>query len=620
MSTKTASKKKDQPANSEQGHWDQIELNAKTGKLTLDEIINHADTLQKKGDTQRIDVLYSNWIKSTNSPHKFVACFNYGVLLANWGRDDDAIAIYEQAIQLLPTFAHPRVNMGLAYERKGNNEKAVACWKEIIENPMVKAAAAIEMQTTALNHIGRLREQERNYSVAEEALTQSLEINPNQGDALHHWFHLRQKQCKWPVLENLPPRVSKNTVIRSMSPLAALAFSDDPAFQMFVGDKIVREKFTYPVEPLIPKNHRYNHTRIRVGYLSGDLCTHAVGLILPELFELHDRNHFEIFAYDYGKEDGTALRARYKQAIEHFTPIQGATDHQAASKIRADEIDILVDLHGLSLGLRAAIMGMRPAPIQATYLGYIGTTMMPYIDYAITDKYSFTPEMQTYFSEAPILLDRSCLPTDRKRAIDPTPTRAEIGLPDDKFIFATFNNSYKLNDTMFTCWMNILKRVPNSILWIIDDNEWATKNLKAFAVSQEVQEDRLLFTPRVLTSQYLARMPLADMFLDNHPYNAGSTATDILWMGTPMVTLAGATFVSRMAGSMLHFSGLDELITHSHAEYEERVVALSGQPAKLAEIRQRLLAQREPNGAFDMNLFTQNLEQKYREILSQSQN
>jgi predicted O-linked N-acetylglucosamine transferase (SPINDLY family) len=168
--------------------------------------------------------------------------------------------------------------------------------------------------------------------------------------------------------------------------------------------------------------------------------------------------------------------------------------------------------------------------------------------------------------------------------------------------------------------MNILKRVPNSILWIIDDNEWATKNLKAFAVSQGVPEDRLLFTPRVLTSQYLARMPLADMFLDNHPYNAGSTATDILWMGTPMVTLAGATFVSRMAGSMLHFSGLDELITHSHAEYEERVVALSDQPAKLAEIRQRLIAQREPNGAFDMNLFTQNLEQKYHEILSQTQN
>ena len=217
---------------------------------------------------------------------------------------------------------------------------------------------------------------------------------------------------------------------------------------------------------------------------------------------------------------------------------------------------------------------------------------MPYIDYAIADRFSFPPELQTYYSEAPILLDRSSLPTDRKRVIDATPTRAEIGLPEDKFIFATFNNSYKLNETMFTCWMNILKRVPNSILWIIDDNEWATKNLKTFAASQGVQEDRLLFTPRVLPSQYLARMPLADMFLDNHPYNAGSTATDILWMGTPMVTLAVLTFVSRMAGSMLHYSGLDELITHNHADYEERVVALAGQPSKLVDIRQRLLAQR----------------------------
>ena len=339
-------------------------------------------------------------------------------------------------------------------------------------------------------------------------------------------------------------------------------------------------------------------------------------MILPELFELHDRSQFEIYAYDYSKEDGTALRARYKQSIEHFVSIQGLTDQQAAARIRADEIDILVDLHGLSQGLRAAIMGMRPAPIQATYLGYIGTTMMPYIDYVITDKFCFTSAMESYYSEAPILLDRCCLPTDRKRAIDPTPTRSEVGLPNDKFIFATFNNSYKLNEKMFTSWMNILKRVPNSILWIVDDNEWATKNLKDYAASQGVYEDRLLFTPRVLPSQYLARMPLADMFLDNHPYNAGSTATDILWMGTPMVTLAGVTFVSRMPGSMLHYSRLDELIANDHADYEERAVALAGQPNKLAEIRQRLLAQRQPNGAFDMNQFTQNLQQKYRELLA----
>jgi predicted O-linked N-acetylglucosamine transferase (SPINDLY family) len=242
--------------------------------------------------------------------------------------------------------------------------------------------------------------------------------------------------------------------------------------------------------------------------------------------------------------------------------------------------------------------------------------MMPYIDYVITDKFCFTSAMESYYSESPILLDRSCLPTDRKRAVDPTPARKDVGLPDDKFIFATFNNSYKLNEKMFTSWMNILKRVPNSILWIVDDNEWATKNLKAYAASQGVYEDRLLFTPRVLPSQYLARMPLADIFLDNHPYNAGSTATDILWMGTPMVTLAGVTFVSRMAGSMLHYSGLDELIAHNHEDYEERAVSLAGQPAKLAEIRQRLLAQREPNGAFDMNQFTLNLQQKYREIVA----
>jgi predicted O-linked N-acetylglucosamine transferase (SPINDLY family) len=586
---------------------------ARSGAMSLDDLIKTADEWQKEGRASDVDELYSTWIDGTSSPYKFVACFNYGVLLAGWGRDQDAIRVYEKAIALNPLFAHARVNLGLTMERIGQANKAFEYWKQIVENPEVSNAAGTEMLTTALNHIGRLNEVQRNYAEAESALAKSLKINPNQHDALHHWFHLRQKQCKWPVLEALDD-VTENMILNAMSPLAALAYDDDPAFQMHVAEKIVREKFTYNTTPLADRVS-YGHQKIRVGYLSGDLCTHAVGLILPELFEIHDRARFEIYAYDYSREDGSPLRKRYKQNIEHFNPIQALSDHQAALKIREDEIDILVDLHGLSLGLRAAIMAQRPAPVQMTYLGYIGTTMMPYIDYVITDRYCFHKDLGKYYSEKPLLLDHCCLPTDRKKNVDQTPTRQDIGLPDNKFIFATFNNSYKLNEKMFRCWAQILHRLPESVLWIVDDNPWATGNLKTFAAECGIDSSRLIFTERVPPSAYLARMPLADIFLDNHPYNAGSTASDIMWMGVPMITLSGKTFVSRMAGSMLHYAGLDELIAANHQEYVTLAVELASDQARLTTIRKKLLAQRETGGAFDMEKFTRNLEDKYAQVV-----
>ncbi len=586
----------------------------RTGQVSIDDLLKYADEFAKTGNTQQVDELYINWLAHTNHPLKFVAHFNYGVLLANWGRVEDSVRQYEQAIQLRPAFPQALINLGLAKERNGKNDEAFAHWSAVVSDTPDSDPLAIEMKTTALNHIGRLHEILRNYEQAEAALEKSLVMKPNQGDCIHHWFHLRQKQCKWPILENIPGEVTANQVLKHMSPLASLAHADDPALQMFVGEKIVREKFTFPVNPLTLKGSRYGHDRIRIGYLSGDLCTHAVGLIVPEIFELHNRAQFEIFAYDYSKEDGSPLRQRFKTTIENFNSIAGLTDEQAAMKIRADEIDILVDLHGLSLGLRAGILAQRPAPIQMTYLGYIGSTMMPYVDYVITDKYCLPDDLLPYYSEKPLFLDRCCLPTDRKKHVDPTPSREAVGLPPDKFIYATFNNSYKLNEAHFSTWVRLLKRVENSVLWIVDDNPWATQNLRNFVARQGIAPERLIFTPRVTPSQYLARMPLADVFLDNHPYNAGSTASDILWMGVPMVTLSGKTFVSRMAGSMLHHAGVPELIASTPAEYEEIAVSLNGNPQKLQEIRSTLLSQRQPGGSFDMGLFTRSLEQQLLQV------
>ena len=609
MNTKTKSPPNPTPSLSEVTDWPSVLSNIKADKVTIDDLIRLVDQLQTRAEHDKVGQLYEQWIEQSASPYKFVACFNYGVLLAAQGKNDAAADSYRRAITLNPGFSQPRINLGLTLERLGKNEDAIAQWQVVVEDPLVRKSAPTDILTTALNHLGRLKEMLRDYGPAEEALKASLEINPNQDDTLHHWVHLRQNQCKWPVLEEFNC-ISKNKMLRAMSPLAMLAHADDPALQLLAADNFVKRKFNFELKNLA-EGRKYQHTRIRVGYLSGDLCTHAVGLLLPELFEHHDRSQFEIFAYDYSPEDGTEVRQRFKRAIEHFSPIHHLSDEQAAQQILKDEIDILVDLHGLSLGVRAGILAQRPSPVQVTYLGYIGTTAMPWIDYAIADRHSIPEEIKDLFSEKIIYLDCACLPGDTKRHVTPVNTRAEVGLPEGVFVFASFNNSYKLNPTMFNCWMQILKQVEGSVLWMVDDNSWATKNLQDTAKSFGIESSRLIFSKRVSMAEYLGRMHLADLFLDNHPYNAGSTASDVLWMGLPMITLSGRTFVSRMAGSKLVQLGLPELVNYTLADYLSLAVRLAKDSYALRKIREKLTVERHSENSKDMKFFTLNVESKY---------
>ena len=378
-----------------------------------------------------------------------------------------------------------------------------------------------------------------------------------------------------------------------------LAAHDDPALQLLAARSYVARKLP-PAPAALSAGRRYHHSRLRVGYLSGDLCTHAVGLLLADLFEQHDRSRVEVFAFCHSVEDGSAYRQRLKSAFEHFESISHLNDAQAAQRILDCEIDVLVDLHGLSAGMRQGILALRPAPVQVTWLGFIGTTALPWIDYVIADRYALPASLQSMFSEQVLYLDPCFLPGDRRRELGPSLTRTQAGLPEAGFVFASFNNAYKLNPVMFDCWLRILRAVPGSVLWLLDDNPGATANLAAFAAGQGLAPDRLVFAPRVTTAAYRARLALADLFLDNHPYNAGSTANDVLWMGVPMLTLSGRSFVSRMGGSLLNALGLPELVTHSHLQYEETATALAHDPDRLRAIRDRLQCARYDSPAFDM--------------------
>jgi len=248
----------------------------------------------------------------------------------------------------------------------------------------------------------------------------------------------------------------------------------------------------------------------------------------------------------------------------------------------------------------------------------IGTSGLPWIDYAITDRWCVSEDDERFYSEKVIALPTVFQPGDRGRMANPTPTREAIGLPTDKFIFASFNNSYKLDPAMFAVWMRILHRVPNSVLWLLDDNPVATANLLQAAASHGLPRDRIILAPRTSHAEYLARMPLADLFLDNHPYNAGATAADALWVGLPLLTMAGRTFISRMAASLVRTAGLPDFVVHSLADFEEKAVALAANPAALTAARSILIAGRTQSPLFDAARFAAELEDHLLKAWSES--
>jgi predicted O-linked N-acetylglucosamine transferase (SPINDLY family) len=558
-----------------------------TNTFSLVDLFERADQLKKNGSPHEVVSLYESWLLANPSGPKHFAYFNLGVSYSELGDKHSARRSFMDAVSCEDDFLQAHMSLGSLCEAEGDPEGAVQCWRHALGLPSASQPQQREVVRAILNQLGRILENLRRYDQAEEFLTRSLAITTDQPDVIQHLVHLRQRQCKWPALPQLPG-VSANKFLRSLSPLGALALFDDPVIQLMVSQNFINRKVNHGFAPL-SAGRSYNHKRLRVGYLSGDLCTHAVGLLLGELFESHDRERVETFAFDYSPNDGSAHRARLLSAIEHVYVVGEHSDEVVANLILGHEIDVLVDLQGLSKGLRDGILARRPAPVQVTYLGFIGTTAMPWIDYVITDKFAFTPEMRPFFSELPLMLSSSFLPNDTKRSRPGPTTREAQGLPSMGFVFASFNNSYKITSEVFGGWLEILDRVPGSILWLVDDNPTASENLRAAARDRGLL-DRLVLSPRAVPHDYMARLGLADLFLDCFPYNAGSTARDVLFMGTPMLTRSGRTFVSRMAGSILTEAGLPELITNSYEEYIERAVSIAVNPQELAALRAKIQA------------------------------
>ncbi len=352
--------------------------------------------------------------------------------------------------------------------------------------------------------------------------------------------------------------------------------------------------------------------KIRVAYLSADFHEHATTHLMAGLFEHHDADRFEITAISFGPDRRDDMRRRLSKAFGRFIDVRGKSDREVALLLREMEIDIAVDLKGYTQGSRPGILAQRPAPVQINYLGMPATMGTSCMDYIIADAWVIPPEDHLHYAERILYLPDSYQATDDSRNIDAhAPSRADLSLPEEDFVFCCFNNNYKITPDLFTLWMRLLHQVSGSVLWLLEDNPVATRNLRAEARRRGIAPERLVFAPRVAAGAHLARHRCADLCLDTLPYNAHTTASDALWAGLPVLTCAGTTFAGRVAASLLSAAGLPELITRDLDHYAALALELARNPARLRDIRARLAHNRDTCPLFATDRFRRHLESAY---------
>ena len=589
---------------------------ARTRRLSLSELIQAAETASgAEGLRQRVE-LYKTWVAfNADSPVVHLAFFNYSVALRELGDLAGAITALRAAVQTHSDFGPARVNLGRAYEDAGDIGQAVAEWKAYVEACADVTPGRIGYKLMALQNIGRTLEGAEQPAVAEDALRQAIELRPERTEAGQHWTALRQRQCKWPIL--VPSEhVTSKQLLAAMSPIALAAYSDDPLFQLARANAYNKALVGRPESGLAsrraPRKKVGTGERLRIGYLSSDLREHAVGFALNEAFELHDKSKVEIFAY-YSGEPRVAdpVQERFKAAVNQWRDIARLTDLQAAQTIAADAVDVLVDLNGYTKHARTKIFAYRPAPIIVNWCGYPGTMGSPYHQYLIADPYIIPPENEIFYSERVLRIPCN-QPIDRKRRISPQrPSRAEAGLPENAFVYASLNGMQKLTAKMFARWMNILREVPDSVLWLLAGDDETNKRLRDLAAGQGVAGERILFAGKVANPQHLARIGVADLFLDTAPYGAHSTAADALTAGLPILTLEGRSFASRFCGSVVSAAGLAELICATPDEYVRRAIAFGRDRASLSPYRDKLARQRDGSVLRDIPGLTRALEEAF---------
>jgi len=517
---------------------------------------------------------------------------------------DQSLNDFTKAIALNPNYAEAYSNRGNTYAKLNELDLALADYsKAIALNPNYA-----EAYSNCANTLRTLRQ----YDQALVHYQRALALDPNAKFLRGMALHLKMMMCDWSNYDDelalLAQEIKSGQV--TSEPFPILSIYNSLQYQLDLSSAYQADKFK-GLEP-IPWATKYSKKdKIRIAYYSADFREHPVSLLLAELFEKHDRSQFEVFAFSLGANTNDPMRQRLEKAFDHFIDVQHLSDADIVALSRKYEIDIAIDLGGYTAGSRSEIFQLRVAPIQVSYIGYLGTMGTPCIDYIIADKTLIPPQLSPFYAENIAYLPSYQANVSTREIATRSFTRSEYGIPENHFVFCCFNNNYKITPAVFKSWMHILKETPDSVLFLYAENQWVQSNLEKVALEHGVAKERLIFGQRLSTPEYLARYRVADLFLDTFPYNAGTTASDALWMGVPVLTLAGETFSSKMAASLLTAIDMPELITNTPAQFEHRAIEIAQNRALLSELKSKLKDNKGKAKLFDTLQFIQSLESCY---------
>jgi len=541
-------------------------------------------------------------------PAHAAAWYNRGNLLEKIGRHEDAITCFDRALALHPDHAEALSNKGSALVELHQSDLALAFLEQAVALKPSQPSFRMN-RAAALSQLDRFGEALADYEqVAAIAPDFPRMFGQMALSALHACDSARMAK----IGAELPARVRAGEA--GIDPWTLISYGAGNELLQTCARNVVREAVPQALPPLW-NGEAYGHPRIRLAYVSADFGAHPVGFQLVELLERHDRSRFEVIALSSGRDDGSDIRGRIVAACDQFHDMSQAVDQEVAEMLRALEVDIAVDLSGHTHGNRLGAFERRPAPVQATWLGYPGTTGAREMDFILGDMIVTPPEHQPFYSETIVALPGSFFPIDSGKEMGAPLTRAEAGLPQDAFVFCCFNREWKITRTVFDGWMRLLEQVPGSVLWLREYRPAARVTLLAWAQQSGMDTARLIFAGHAPLDVHLARHALADLFLDTLPYGAHATAADALWAGLPVLTQLGDVFAGRVGASLLTAAGLPELIAHTAEDYEAAALALARDPDRLRGLREKLMANRATAPLFDMAQFTRGLESAYETML-----
>jgi len=573
--------------------------------------INSVITLYSNGQIQ--EALDSIEVLIKDYPNEALLYNICGACYAGLGQLDTAVKRYEKSLTIKPDYADAHNNLGNALMELGRLEASVkSCQKALSIKPDF-ADAHFNLGIT----FQKLKQLDKALASYESAIALNTNIDFALGVLLNTKMHL----CLWDDLAKRLNKLTKkiNNSEKVIIPFSFLALIDDPEVQRKNTEIYANEK--YPQSHVLSKIERYpKHNKIRIGYFSGDFHNHATMHLMAELFECHNKKNFELIAFSFGPDIQDQWRQRVFLCFDQFVDVRLKSDRDISLLARKMEIDIAIDLKGYTRNCRPNIFAEGCAPIQVSYLGYPGTMAANYIDYLIADRTLISEDKQHYYSEKIVYMPNSYQVNVSKRSVsEASLLRHELGLPNTGFVFCCFNNNYKITPSVFTGWMRILKAVEDSVLWLFENNNNTTKNLKKEAMKFGINEDRLVFATHMPVEEHLNRIKQADLFIDTLPFNAHTTASDALRMGLPVLTCIGSSFASRVAASVLNAVNLAELITTTQEQYESLAIELATHPEKLKIIKDKLANNLSTAPLYDTPLFTRHLESAYLKMYERYQ-